>query len=479
LAFADFRQAARDEIVQAAYDYTRQYADVPVPRIDAATALFVAGHQPQLFHPGVWYKNFLLSGMAHTHGGVAINLVIDSDVARSVAVAVPGGCASEPSLESIPFDQPTGQVPYEERAIADRATFDAFGGRAADTLSSLVANPLVREFWPLAVARAKDEPRLGHAISQARHQQELAWGSHSYELPQSRLGQTTAYRQFVCQLIGQAMPLAEQYNLAVENYRRDNRIRNAAHPVPNLIVDSDGVELPLWLWTTDAPQRRHVFIERRGGKQFLTDRKQLRLPLPDATEAIADELADWESQGIKLRTRALATTLFARLAFADLFVHGIGGAKYDQVTDAIMLGLWEIAAPHYLTATATLRLPVARPGVAVDDVRLVRQRLRELEFHAERWIADTDAAAQQLAAEKRRLIESPFPPEAARQRCHAIRAINRDLQPHVADLRQQLLAERAALIDQLRTEKLLASRDYAFCLYPAEQLQTLMASQNH
>ena len=39
------------------------------------------------------------------------------------------------------------------------------------------------------------------------------------------------------------------------------------------------------------------------------------------------------SRGIRLRTRALTTTLFARYVLGDLFVHGIGGAKYDELGD--------------------------------------------------------------------------------------------------------------------------------------------------
>ena len=37
-----------------------------------------------------------------------------------------------------------------------------------------------------------------------------------------------------------------------------------------------------------------------------------------------------------LRPRALTLTLFARLCVADFFIHGIGGGKYDEVTDRII-----------------------------------------------------------------------------------------------------------------------------------------------
>ena len=42
--------------------------------------------------------------------------------------------------------------------------------------------------------------------------------------------------------------------------------------------------------------------------------------------------AGLQTRGIKLRSRALTTTMFVRLFLADAFLHGIGGAKYDEVT---------------------------------------------------------------------------------------------------------------------------------------------------
>ena len=35
---------------------------------DPQGLLFLAGHQPQMFHPGVWYKNFALGKLAAEHG---------------------------------------------------------------------------------------------------------------------------------------------------------------------------------------------------------------------------------------------------------------------------------------------------------------------------------------------------------------------------------------------------------------------------
>ena len=74
-----------------------------------------------------------------------------------------------------------------------------------------------------------------------------------------------------------------------------------------------------------------------GQETVLSDRQavEIRLPLtPDGDAARAvEQLADWGRRGVKIRSRALITTLWARLVLGDLFLHGIGGAKYDQVTD--------------------------------------------------------------------------------------------------------------------------------------------------
>ena len=55
--------------------------------------IFLAGHQPELFHPGVWLKNFALGALARQHGATAINLLIDSETVKHTGVRTPGGSA--------------------------------------------------------------------------------------------------------------------------------------------------------------------------------------------------------------------------------------------------------------------------------------------------------------------------------------------------------------------------------------------------
>ncbi len=166
--------------------------------------------------------------------------------------------------------------------------------------------------------------------------------------------------------------------------------RSHAHPAPELATDGDWLEAPFWIWTDHDPRRRRVFARQRGDELLLTDREGLEIPLALCAECDADraieQFAALAPRGIHLRSRALLTTLAARLLFGDVFLHGIGGAKYDRLTDAIIERFFGLEAPVYMVVSGTLHLPIARPAVSGDDLRGAERALREMTFHPERFL---------------------------------------------------------------------------------------------
>jgi len=61
-----------------------------------------------------------------------------------------------------------------------------------------------------------------------------------------------------------------------------------------------------------------------------------------------------EEQGFKVRSRALTNTLYARLFLSDLFLHGIGGGKYDELTDELIRRFYGVEPPAFLILSAYL-----------------------------------------------------------------------------------------------------------------------------
>ena len=484
-SLSEVSRQARRELLLEAYRWSAAYRDVDSPPTDPSATIFLAGHQPQLFHPGVWLKSFALGTLARRLDAVAVNLLIDTDTVKKTTVAVPGGSVARPHVAEIPVDRGGGSIAFEERRVADRGVFAAFGRRAAEQIAPLVGDPLVRQYWPMAVGRLHETDNLGACLAQSRHQLEGCWGLRTLEVPKSRICESEAFGWFAAHLLVDLPRFWTTYNEVVGQYRRANRIRSAAHPVPNLARDGRWLEAPFWIWTVVDPQRRRLFVRHGPRDVVLSDRHRLELRLPLSRDGEGDRavqrLGELSRGGVKIRGRALITTLWARLALGDLFVHGIGGAKYDHVTDALIARLFGLAPPGFLVVSATLHLPIARRKATGEDARAIEHRLRELTYHPELYVdrrADDRPGSNdrlgRLIAAKRRWIGTKPTRLGARTRYREIRRLNEALQPWVAGQRQRLLAERELTGEALRAESVLSWREYGFCLYPEKTLRDFL-----
>jgi hypothetical protein len=472
---------ARRQLAAAALRYTRSYRDVGEPAAPGGS-LFLAGHQPEIFHPGVWLKNLVLDRLGRENGGIAINLVIDSDTIKSSSLRVPGGSIEEPTVEAVLFDRPSGEIPFQARMIEDTALFESFGRRVAERLAPLVADPLVRDYWPLAVDCTRRTRNLGECLAQSRHQWEGRWGGSTLEIPQSGVCNLPAFLWLAAHLLAHLPRFWEIYNSTLACYRRRYHVRSHAHPVPELTAVDEWLEAPFWIWTDEDSRRRPLFVRQRGDEIVLSDHEQLELSIPlspeSETDRAVEQLAALSGREIHLRSRAILTTIAARLVFGDLFIHGIGGAKYDRLTDSIIERFFGIEPPTFMVVSGTLHLPVARPAVNEDDLRKAELELRELTFHPERFIDERilngpradDSSPAKWIEEKQRRIREPFAPSEARERCRAIRHANDELQPWVGERRAAALARAAGVARQLRADAILSSREYGFCLYPEKKL---------
>ena len=476
-SWQQLRREARRELLQAARGYTGEYRDLPEFASAADRPLLLAGHQPELFHAGVWFKNFALSSLGAKLDAVAVNLLIDNDTVHAVSLRVPRRVAAERHVESLAFDRPTEGLPYEDREIRDAACFESFAERVVTALGAGGAPPLIDSYWPLVVAASRRTRNLGRCLAEARHRLEGQWHQRTLELPLSVACASSTFAWFASHLLVQLPRLWDIYNTALAEYRRVNRVRSRSHPVPDLARDGPWLEAPFWLWTADAPRRRRLFVRRRGATLELTDRERCQLSLTLAADAPADDAVEqlrvMATRGLRLRPRALITTMYLRLLLADLFLHGIGGAKYDQLTDLIIERFFGFEPPRFATLSATALLFPDGTRELSAELQRSRQVLRELRYSPERY-APATAEAQQLVAEKRQWLEQ-LPPRGQRLvRHHGIQRVNLALQPLVAEQVADLSRRCAWLSDELRRQAALASREFAFCLFSEAQLRPLL-----
>jgi hypothetical protein len=193
--------------------------------------------------------------------------------------------------------------------------------------------------------------------------------------------------------------------------------------------------------------------------------------MPRGGEQIAKAWPELAAGGLKVRTRALTTTLFARLFLADLFIHGIGGGKYDELNDAVMRRFYGVEPPRYLVLSATRWLPLPSFAVTPADRRRLAREVRDLHWNPQHYL-DGDATARTLIESKRALIaDEPRDDRGRRARFESIRTVTERLRSTVGD-REAILRRQLELCDrQLQANAVLRRRDYSFCLYPEAVLR--------
>jgi hypothetical protein len=477
------RAMARQQVFDRARIYLSRYGlDVPpTPRADAP--LIVAGHQPALFHAGVWVKNFAVSQLALVNEAAALNLVVDNDIPKGSSIRVPVRLARGVRAQAIEFDEGAGVLPYEDLKVGDEARFATFADRVREALGSQVPDPVIDDYWPRVLRFGEQTDRTALRFALARRELEATWGARNWEVPLSDVCETEAFLWFASHLLVHLPRFQEVHNAALTRYRQLHGIRSTHHPVPALASEGEWREAPFWAWRHDQPRRRPLFVRQLSRtmelRMFGETEPFLEIPLAPDREACCavEELQTLPERKIRLRTRALTTTLFTRLLLGDLFVHGIGGAKYDVLGDEIVRGFYAIEPPSFLTLSMTLWLGLKVDPASPEQLGEIERELRDLRFNPDRHLGAPIAAEVEAWVEaKRRAIALPVDTSQQRRaRFAEIRRCNEAMQAAVEPRRAELLEERAKLQEGLRHNAVVCSREFAFVLHSRKRLREAYA----
>ncbi|MCS6976835.1 MAG: hypothetical protein NZM31_07490 [Gemmatales bacterium] len=473
-----FREQARQGALRLADEFARA-CGFSGP-LTGSGLLIMTGHQPELFHPGVWLKNFAVHQLARRLGGVGCNLLVDNDIVVSPAIKVPVRLSGRPVALPVLFDRPRLPIPWEEWKVVEEERFASLPKTVAEITSDWPFRPVLGDFWVLL----GHGPLLGERFAAGRHRLEERWGCRNWELPLGRLCDQAAFQQFFLHIVLNLPHFWEAYNQALTEYRRRRRLKSIRHPIPNLDRQGDWLEAPFWIWSGAQPQRQRLYVLRQGDAIRLGIGTQTVATLSASQAGKWDQCPVWKDlaeRGWKVRSRALTTTLFVRLCLADLFIHGIGGAIYDEITDGIMRRFFGLEPPGFFTVTGTLRLPFAacRDSRSQDaSVAELRQRLRDLRYKPERWLGnDFRQEVRQLVEIKRRLVaEQPADPDARRRRWRTLQTITEELSDFLGGEIEQVKGQLRQTEEASQELAVLCSREYAFCLHPEAELRSWLTA---
>jgi len=448
---------------------------------DADRPAVLMGHQPVFFHPGVWVKYFLLNKLCGVNGAFGLHCIVDTDATGPVSAEIPTGRDGAPrgvgqvgrttrTLVALADD-----VPLEAAAVPSPDAWAAFAGAVRADLGTLGAPDLLDRFTAFAAAEPavrRGAVTLAAYLDGLRRAYETRAGEPRYgDLSLSTLAGMPEFQAFALHLLQDPPGLRAAYNGCLDDYRREHHVRSAANPFPNLVEAGGRVETPFWI--LHGGRRADLFASREGARLVLgaAAGAVATVPVgPAGVEALA-------ASGVALRPKAITLTMFARLCLGDLFIHGVGGGRYDRVTDRLAQRLFGVRLAPYAVATATLHLPLGGGRDPEGERHALERRLMDLRHNPDRHLAAEGDAERRLVDEKWRLIrevETMRPGRERREATRRIREVNgllaATLAPEIARVEAQLEAIRT----QPPAEDVLEFRGYPFFLFDPRDVAVLV-----
>ncbi len=442
---------------------------------DDGALIFVLGHQPEFIHPGVWAKHVAAVRAAAAAGGVALNLVVDNDAPKSGTLSVPCVDDGRAAVRRVPLGRLSAGCTYEQMVSASPAELDHFEASVRRAMGERYEASGMPTY---ASALGSSQGDWVDRLVEARRAVEATF---EVEVVDRRVSQVWCGPLLVDWVL-HAERFAASYNRSLADYRERYRVRGAQRPIPDLRVAGRRIELPVWAIRNLEPRCR-LYVEAEGevvrcyaGERLIGELGRRALEAGEDCSALVDGLGDWQ-----VRPRALALTMWARLLLADLFVHGIGGAKYDRISDLILADYYGVKPPHMACVSATLHLDLPVPRTTPASVRGLRRGVRDLEYNPQRHL-DADASLGPLLARRRaavkdaiRLREEDAGNRPARSAAFGrIRTINAALLAARADVVARRQEELDQSVRDLEPYRIAQGREYFFALYDRSRLAAML-----
>tara|TARA_Y100000589_G_scaffold60999_1_gene52057 strand:- start:9773 stop:11098 length:1326 start_codon:yes stop_codon:yes gene_type:complete len=296
--------------------------------LDPDRPVILVGHQPVPWHPGILAKFMVGDLLARRHDAQLVHLVVDSHRGDWGRLEWP--CGDDPEslgVRTWEFIAVDPDRPMRSQA-ASRPRPLPEGSGISGVLEGL-------HDWHAALEAECDAANAALQCAGALDRLMDPWIGSMRTITVSQLMGTTAGDILVRRISEDPSECIDAFNLAVDR-----------HPTAGIRRLDDGpAGRPLPLWVEDGDGLR--------------------------TATVADLPSG------RLHPKALVLTAMARLGLADLFIHGLGGWRYDEAMESWLDGWLGLRPGRRAMATADLTLPLlGDPGFASARNELLQQARR-------------------------------------------------------------------------------------------------------
>ncbi len=495
IPFFQFREQVRSEILKKAGEYTEKIWSLSSKLNISGTEnlsnikdsytpekkIIQTGHSPVLAHPGILIKHSLVSSIAKKVNGIGINMVVDNDASNDNCLNIPEINGQDAVVEKIEYFPGLRNLAFEEIRYAGSTQLPTFKEGVLKTLRNPDMAQTFENFINIAIKVSKEAQQFSDIFTYARHLFLARFGIYNLEVPVSTISETDSFLHFFLHITANLKRFVNIYNTKLREYRTLKRISSKANPLPDLKEEGYVAEMPFWMWREDE-QRESLFasIADEGRISIICENKIVEhfdFGEKNRSTENLKRLKALLSKGIKIRPKAIANTMYSRMFFSDLFVHGIGGAKYDLITDEIIRAFFCIEPLEYATVSATLYLPYKPFDVSDKEINSIRHVIKDMGHNPDRYATGKimeDAEMRSMINEKKELItKASRDTKEKRLAFDRIKELNTLMKEKISPLIKEKGKNMEGLEKKLRYNSIVTNRVYPFCVYPEKMLGEL------
>lgn len=448
------------------------------------------GHEPVFYHPGIWIKNHLIHYLSKKLNGIGINMIVDNDACNMGFMYMPVLSKKPASIQKIMLVEDKQKMAYEEIVFDDIGTILRF---REEVLSLLRENGShQRPQATIEHMQEMFEQFINNVIgyyhrgctdmvglfTSARGELEKVFSLDNLEIPVSWLCDTDGFYYFLLHILFEASQFSGIYNSKLAEYRHIHKIRSKANPLPDLKKIGNLIEVPFWVWEAGG-NRGKCFVVNEDKVIKITNGSDTLIVLKKNEDVIQQvfQLKALNNAGIKIRPRAITATMFSRVFFSDVFIHGIGGAKYDTITDEIIREFFSVDPPSFVTISATLFLPFT---MACLDSKNLPHDLREMVYNPERYASEEVKNSTEfirLAEEKQTVLRmmANGNKNKKRQYFSRIKELNTAMFHKISGEVFKKQERMSELRNNLTYNEVIKFREYPIYIYPMKLLYQYFA----
>ncbi|MCF8231680.1 MAG: hypothetical protein K9J27_05765 [Bacteroidales bacterium] len=422
------------------------------------------GHQPVIFYPGLFFKNYFTNQLAGQSETKPVNFLVDTDVA-TYEVAVPyhahdefhkkqTGLSNRDNLVYSAFDPSEAEM-YNFFRDIDQALY---------TIPDQEIGEAFRMFKSAFFHFYNETKQFVETVNYLRDdfQQKKEMNFNNFFV--SAITATYAYAHYVFYIIERIEAFQQSYNQAIEK-----NSSGSYQPVKSLAYDDGWYELPFWL--VEYGQRHSVFVKKEedtitffsasANKEYTLDRF-----------ADKKEMLSQMQENLSLYPKATTLTLMIRLFLCDVFVHGTGALEYETVNnDFLKLFFSMEEPPAFYTATGDVYLPLtdfpAHFQRLHDEYKKLQHWLKQVKRDPEEFI--DGAQAEQYKARKKELAQNQQQEKDSKKRKEIHRQLESINEKMLSELEPQIhhVNSRINYYRRILDKKhVLYERTYPYFLYP-------------